>query len=40
MVSTGCKSKAHKVGVTVNYVPNPNPPSKSSASGTGNAKCS
>ena len=24
--SNGCKSKKHKIGVTVNYVPNPNPP--------------
>ena len=40
IASKGCKSKAHKIGVTVNYVPNPNPPAASTASGTGNAKCS
>jgi len=38
--STGCKAKAHKVGVTVRYVPNPNPPTASSASDTADAKCS
>jgi hypothetical protein len=38
--STGCKSKAHKIGVTVGYAPNPNPPAAPSASGTTNAKCS
>ena len=40
IASNGCKSKAHKIGVTVNYVPNPTPPAASTASGTGNAKCS
>jgi hypothetical protein len=38
--SVGCKSKQHKVNVTVNYAPNPNPPAKSSASDTAEAKCS
>lgn len=38
--STGCKSKKHKIGVKVDFVPNPNPPAASSASGTANAKCS
>jgi hypothetical protein len=38
--STGCKSKAHKVGVKVSYVGNPNPPAATSASGSANAKCS
>jgi hypothetical protein len=40
IVSTGCKSKKHSVGVTVGFVPNPNPPAASTASGTGDAKCS
>ena len=38
--STGCKSKKHKVGVKVDFVPNPNPPAASSASDTAEAKCS
>jgi hypothetical protein len=38
--STGCKAKQHKVGVTVGFVPNPNPPASATASGTGEAKCS
>ena len=38
--STGCKSKKHKIGVTISYAPNPTPPAKSSASDTGDAKCS
>lgn len=37
--STGCKSKAHKIGVKVDFVPNPNPPAASSASATGEARC-
>ncbi len=37
--STGCKSKKHKVGVRVTYVPNPNPPAETSASDTAEAKC-
>lgn len=39
LVSTGCKSKKHKIGVKVDFVPNPNPPSASSASGSADAKC-
>jgi len=39
IVSTGCKSKKHAIGVKVDFVPNPTPPAQSSASGTGNAKC-
>ncbi|MDA0165156.1 hypothetical protein OM076_33110 [Solirubrobacter ginsenosidimutans] len=38
--ATGCKSKKHSIGVTVGYAPNPSPPAKSSATGTGDAKCS
>ena len=38
--SVGCKSKKHKIGVSVGYVPNPTPPAQSSASGTASAKCS
>ncbi len=38
--STGCKSKAQKIGVTVGYAPNPNPPAAPSASGSASAKCS
>jgi hypothetical protein len=38
--SVGCKSKAHKVSVTESFVPNPTAPAKSSATATGNAKCS
>jgi hypothetical protein len=38
--STGCKSKKHKVNVTVGYADNPNPPAKRSASTTADAKCS
>jgi hypothetical protein len=40
LTSVGCKSKAHKVSVTTSFVPNPTPPSKSSATATGDAKCS
>jgi hypothetical protein len=38
--STGCKSKKHKIGVSIGYVGNPNPPSASSASKDAEAKCS
>jgi hypothetical protein len=38
--STGCKSKAQKIGVVVGYAPNPAPPSVPSASGSASAKCS
>jgi hypothetical protein len=38
--SNGCKSRAHKVGVRVTYVPNPNPPAATSASDTAEARCS
>jgi hypothetical protein len=38
--STGCKSKKHTVKTTISYVPNPNPPSQSSATTSANAKCS
>jgi hypothetical protein len=38
--STGCKAKAHKIGVTIGYVPNPSPPASASASGSADAKCS
>lgn len=38
--STGCRSKKHTIGVTVGYVPNPNPPAASSASKSADAKCS
>lgn len=38
--STGCRSKKHGLTFKVDYVPNPSPPSQSSASNTGNAKCS
>lgn len=40
ITSTGCKSKKHTVGVTVNYSANPKPPVKPKASGTSDAKCS
>jgi hypothetical protein len=40
ITSTGCKSKKHAIGVKVDFVPNPSPPAASSASGTGDAKCS
>ncbi|HET6549347.1 MAG TPA: hypothetical protein VFG79_12860 [Solirubrobacter sp.] len=39
ITSTGCKGKKHKIGVTVDYVPNPGPPAASSASDTADAKC-
>jgi hypothetical protein len=38
--SVGCKSKKHKVGVKVDFAPNPNPPAASSASTSVDAKCS
>jgi hypothetical protein len=38
--SVGCKKKAHKIGVKITYVPNPNPPAASTASDTSSAKCS
>jgi hypothetical protein len=38
--SVGCKSKKHKIGVTISYVPNPNPPAKSKVSASAPAKCS
>ena len=38
IASNGCKSKAHKVGVNVTYVPNPNPPASTSASDTADAQ--
>jgi hypothetical protein len=40
ITSTGCKSKKHKVSVTVGYAPNPTAPAKSSATNTADAKCS
>lgn len=40
LTSTGCKSKKHKIGVTIGYVPNPNPPAKSKVTDTDNAPCS
>ena len=38
--SVGCKSKKHKVSVTVGYAPNPTAPAQPSASNTADAKCS
>jgi hypothetical protein len=40
ITSIGCASKAHKIGVKISYVPNPNPPAASSASDTSKAMCS
>jgi hypothetical protein len=40
VTSVGCKSKKHKVGVAISYVPNPNPPAKSKVSSSGAAACS
>jgi hypothetical protein len=40
VTSRGCKSKKHTIKVTVGYAPNPAPPSKPSASGSADAKCS
>jgi hypothetical protein len=38
--TTGCTAGAQKVGVTITYAPNPNPPAAPSASSTASAKCS
>jgi hypothetical protein len=38
--SVGCIKKAHKIGVAITYVPNPNPPAKAKGSASVNAKCS
>jgi hypothetical protein len=40
VTSIGCKSKKHKIGVTIGYVPNPNPPAKSKVSDSNGAPCS
>lgn len=40
VTSVGCKSKKHKIGVAISYVPNPNPPAKSKVSSSGAAPCS
>ena len=40
ITSVGCKSKKHKVSVTVGYAPNPTAPSQPSATNTADAKCS
>jgi hypothetical protein len=40
VTSTGCKGGAHKVGVTITYVPNPAPPTSTTGSGSGSSKCS
>ncbi len=40
VTSVGCKSKKHKISVTVGYAPNPTAPAKPSASNTADAKCS
>jgi len=40
ITSVGCKSKKHKIGVTVGYAPNPTPPAAGSASSSADAKCS
>jgi hypothetical protein len=40
ITSTGCTSKKHKIGVTVTFVPNPSPPTSSTASSSADAKCS
>jgi len=40
VTSNGCKAKKHTISVTVGYANNPAPPSKSSATNTGVAKCS
>ena len=41
LISTnGCKSKKHKFGAKLTFVPNPAPPPKSSATGSSTAKCS
>jgi len=38
--SVGCKSKKHVIKVTVGYAPNPNAPSKPSATNSDDPKCS
>jgi hypothetical protein len=38
--SVGCVKKAHKIGVAITYVPNPNPPAKAVGTATTKAKCS
>lgn len=40
LVSTGCSGGAHKVGVQLTYVPNPTPPTQTTASAPAEAKCS
>ena len=40
ITSNGCKSKMHKIGVKVNFVPNPSPPAAKSSTDTAEAKCS
>jgi hypothetical protein len=40
ITSTGCKSKKHKISVTVGYAPNPSAPAKPSATNSDDAKCS
>jgi hypothetical protein len=40
LTSVGCKAKKHAIGVKVSFVPNPTPPAQTTASGTGEAKCS
>jgi hypothetical protein len=38
--SVGCTGGAHKVGVSIGYAPNPNPPTAASASNSASVKCS
>jgi hypothetical protein len=38
--STGCSGGADKIGVTIAYAPNPNPPVQPSGSASASAKCS
>ena len=38
--SIGCKSKKHKIGVTISYVDNPNPPAQRKVSDSNGAPCS
>jgi hypothetical protein len=41
LISTvGCKKKKHTFGTKLTFVPNPNPPAKSTATGTSTSKCS
>jgi len=40
LTTSGCKGGKHTVKVTVAYAPNPNPPSATSATGSGASKCS